>query len=119
MPNINQFFREEEEAGVKYDSGKSDYSLIPPHAIEEVVKVLTFGAKKYSPGNWKKLDNAWARYFAAAQRHLWSLQRDEESDPETAYHHAAHAVSCLLFMIEIDKTKNSDIIDTNQLTFNI
>lgn len=118
MSNINQFFREE-EAGVKYDSEKSDYSLIPPYAIEEVVKVLTFGAKKYSAGNWKKLDNAWDRYFAAAQRHMWALQRDEESDLESDYHHAAHAVACLLFMIEIDKSKNSDIIDTNQLTFNI
>jgi len=107
------------DVGVKYDSEKPDYSLLPPNALEETVKVLTFGAKKYSPGNWKKLDSAWNRYFAAAQRHMWALQKGEEIDPESGYHHAAHAACCLFFMLEIDKTHNSDTIDPNQLTFHI
>ena len=88
-------------------------------SVQRWVKVLTFGAKKYSPGNWKKLNSASARYFAAAQRHMWALQRNEENDPESGYHHAAHAACCLLFILEIDKTRNSDIIDPDQLTFNI
>ena len=128
ITNITQFVRdddgyqdelEEYQEGMKYDSEKPYYSLIPPHALEETVKVLTFGAKKYSPGNWKKLNSAWSRYFAAAQRHMWALQRNEENDPESGYHHAAHAASCLLFMLELDKTCNSDIIDDNQLTLNL
>lgn len=128
ITNITQFVRnddeyqdelEEYQEGMKYDSEKPDYSLIPPHALEETVKVLTFGANKYSPGNWKKLNSAWNRYFAAAQRHMWALQRNEENDPESGYHHAAHAACCLLFMLELDKTRNSDIIDANQLTFNL
>lgn len=119
ITNITQFIRDEDEVGMKYDSEKPDYSLLPPNALEETVKVLTFGAKKYSPGNWKKLNSAWTRYFAAAQRHMWALQKDEENDPESGYHHAAHAACNLLFMLEIDKTPNSDIIDPDQLTFNI
>jgi len=119
ITRITQFVRDEDEIGTKYDSEKPDYSLIPPHALEETVRVLTFGAKKYSPNNWKKLDSAWTRYFAAAQRHMWALQRGEESDPESGYHHAAHAACCLFFMLEIDKTHNSDTIDPNQLTFHI
>jgi hypothetical protein len=119
ITSITQFVRDEDEVGMKYDSEKPDYSLLPPNALEETVKVLTFGAKKYSPGNWKKLNSASARYFAAAQRHMWALQRNEENDPESGYHHAAHAACCLLFILEIDKTRNSDIIDPDQLTFNI
>ena len=127
ISSITQFVRDDEdgvwakvdEVGMKYDSEKPDYTLIPPYALEETVKVLTFGANKYSPGNWKKLDSAWNRYFAAAQRHMWALQRNEENDPESGYHHAAHAVCCLLFMLELDKTCNSDIIDDNQLTLNL
>ena len=127
ITSITQFIRDDEdgvwakvdEVGMKYDSEKPDYTLIPPYALEETVKVLTFGANKYSPGNWKKLDSAWNRYFAAAQRHMWALQRNEENDPESGYHHAAHAVCCLLFMLELDKTCNSDIIDDTQLTLNL
>ena len=32
--------------GIKYDGDKPRYELIPPHALEEMVKVLTIGAKK-------------------------------------------------------------------------
>ena len=33
--------------GRKYDGGKLEYGLLPPLALEETVKVLTFGAQKY------------------------------------------------------------------------
>ena len=36
-----------EMTGIKYDSKKPDYSLIPPHALDDVAKVLTYGAQKY------------------------------------------------------------------------
>ena len=86
--------------GVKYDSKKPDYSLIPPHALDDVAKVLTYGAQKYDRHNWKQLENLDTRYFAAAQRHLWALQRGEILDEETGLHHAAHAICCMMFMLE-------------------
>jgi hypothetical protein len=86
--------------GVKYDGEKPDYSLIPPNALDDVAKVLTFGAQKYDRHNWKKLDNLDNRYFAAAQRHMWALLKDESHDPETGVHHAAHAVCCMMFLLE-------------------
>jgi len=86
--------------GVKYDSKKPDYSLIPPHALDDVAKVLTYGAQKYDRHNWKQLENLDTRYFAAAQRHLWALQRGEILDEETGIHHAAHAICCMMFMLE-------------------
>lgn len=92
--------------GIKYDSEKPDYSLIPPNALDDVVKVLTYGAKKYDRENWKKLENLDNRYFAAAQRHLWALKKGETFDSETNIHHAAHAISCLLFIIEFYYLQN-------------
>ena len=39
--------------GMKYDSGKPRYDLLPPELLEEAAKVLTFGAQKYEPRNWE------------------------------------------------------------------
>jgi hypothetical protein len=56
--------------GKKFDSGKLDYTLVPWKQMDEVVKVLMFGAKKYDRDNWKKVPQARRRYVAAAYRHL-------------------------------------------------
>ena len=96
--------------GRKYDSEKADYSLVPPNALDDIAKVLTFGAKKYDRDNWKNLEDLDNRYFAAAQRHLWALRKNETHDPETNIHHAAHAICCLMFIIEfyyLQNEKNS------------
>tara|TARA_B100001093_G_scaffold203513_1_gene195540 strand:- start:1866 stop:2225 length:360 start_codon:yes stop_codon:yes gene_type:complete len=102
-------FKTSKNGGIKFDDDKPDYSLIPPNALDDVVKVLTIGAKKYDRHNWKKLDNIDDRYFAAAQRHMWALMKDEELDPETGEHHAAHAICCMMFLLEfyyLQKPKN-------------
>jgi hypothetical protein len=87
--------------GVKYDSEKPDYSLIPPHALEEVARALTYGKSKYSRENWKMLEDAENRYFAAAQRHLWAIRRGETHDPESGLHHTAHAIVSMMFLYEL------------------
>lgn len=92
---------EEHQLGIKFDSAKPDYSLVPPHALEELVKVLTYGKNKYAKDNWRYLDEAYSRYFAAAQRHMWAMHRGESHDPESGYHHAAHAAACMFFMYEL------------------
>tara|TARA_A100001011_G_C14005819_1_gene713389 strand:- start:406 stop:693 length:288 start_codon:yes stop_codon:yes gene_type:complete len=92
--------------GIKYDNDKSEYGLLPSFALEETVKVLTFGAKKYDRENWRKLDDLHNRYFNAAQRHLWAIKRGESHDPETGMHHAAHAMCCLLFLLESEINPN-------------
>ena len=57
-------------SGQKFDSGKPDYSLLPWDAVEDVVRVLDFGAKKYARDNWKLVEDHKNRYLAAAFRHL-------------------------------------------------
>ena len=86
----------------KFDGGKLQYGLIPPLALKEMVKVLTFGAEKYEPNNWKNVPESKRRYFDALQRHLWAYKEGEKLDPESGIHHLAHAACCLFFLYEHD-----------------
>lgn len=88
--------------GFKADSGKPDWSLLDLSTVEEVVRVLTVGAKKYARDNWQKVPNARERYLAAALRHLAAWQRGERLDPETGLPHLAHAQCCLHFLSWLD-----------------
>lgn len=88
------------KTGLKFDDGKPMLELMPPNAELAVARVLTFGAGKYGPDNWRELDNLYPRYLGAARRHLNALQRGEACDPETGEHHLAHAVCCLMFILE-------------------
>ena len=88
--------------GIKYDSAKPRMNLLPPKAIIEVSKVLTFGAEKYDAENWRKLDDLQNRYTAGALRHIFAHMDGEQLDPETNLSHLAHALCCLLFKLEIE-----------------
>lgn len=93
--------------GVKYDSGKPDYTLLPLDALEQVVEVLTFGAAKYDRDNWKKVDKLHQRYSAAAMRHIVAYMKQEDIDEESGHNHLAHAICCLMFMLQDDVDNNN------------
>lgn len=88
--------------GRKFDGGKLEYGLLPPLALEETVKVLTFGAQKYERDNWQKVPDSKRRYFDALQRHVWAWKQGEQFDSESGIHHLAHAMCCLMFLYEHD-----------------
>ena len=88
--------------GLKYDSAKPKMNLLPPKALIEVGKVLTFGAEKYGPENWKELEDLQNRYTAGALRHIFAHMNGEKDDPESNISHLAHALCCLLFKLEIE-----------------
>lgn len=91
-------------AGMKYDADKPRMDLLlgdMPRALIEVGKVLTFGADKYSPGNWIHVENAEQRYRAAGMRHDLALSMGEQLDSETGLHHLAHEACCVLFRLEL------------------
>ena len=97
-----------EKAGVKYDNGKPQWSLLPFKALTQVVEVLTYGAKKYAPDNWKKVPNAKQRYIDAGFRHFAAYASGETHDPETDKHHLAHAICCLLYIVAFDLGEHND-----------
>lgn len=75
--------------GIKHDQGKARWDLLPWPALEELVKVYTNGATKYSDWNWAR-GMKWSRLLAALMRHLCKLVRGEWLDPESGLPHAAH-----------------------------
>lgn len=90
------------KTGVKFDRDKPQWTLVPFKAFDEVVKVLTIGARKYAPDNWKKVPNARQRYIDAAFRHMSAYAGGEKLDAETGKNHLAHAVCCMLFLLAFD-----------------
>jgi len=84
-------------AGIKYDSGKPIWSLLPYDALAYVVKVMMFGASKYGAGNWRRLEDAPDRYFSALMRHVVAWRNGERLDPETLRPHLAHAATNAIF----------------------
>ena len=94
--------------GVKYDNGKPQWSLLPFRALTQVVEVLTYGAKKYAPDNWKKVPDARRRYIDAGFRHFTAYASGETHDPETGKHHLAHAICCMLYLVAFDLGEHND-----------
>lgn len=104
--------------GIKYDGEKPRMHLLPPKAIIEVAKVLTFGANKYDEENWKKLENLQSRYTSGALRHIFAHMDGEDLDSESNVSHLAHAICCLLFKLEIEledaKNKEKESRELNE-----
>lgn len=96
-------------SGIKHDQNKAPLDLLPYESLEEVAKVLAFGAKKYSRGNWAKGIN-YSRLISAAQRHLGQFNSGEDVDDESQLPHLAHAACCILFLLYMHK-KRPDMDD--------
>lgn len=92
-------------AFVKHDSGKLRWDLLPWYVTEEVVEVLTYGATKYTPNNWRNAGDT-LRFLAAAMRHISAYAMGQKRDPETGIHHLAHAICNLMFIVEWEKDHN-------------
>lgn len=93
-----------EPQGIKHDQEKPDYSLLSPIALNQIVEVLTYGKTKYTAHNWRR-GFQFSRLIAACFRHLFAWLGGEDLDPETGLSHLAHAVCCLLFLLELSITK--------------
>jgi hypothetical protein len=91
--------------GVKHDQNKRRLDLIPPSAFLSAGDVLTYGAKKYGPENWRKIPNGQDRFFGAALRHLMAWRSGEKTDPESGLPHVAHALTNLMFLNELENLK--------------
>ena len=91
------------DPGAKFDAGKVRPSLIinaMPLALLAVSEVGTYGAKKYSEGGWQDVENGFARYTDAMDRH-----RLKEGiglfDDESTFLHAAQVAWNALARLEL------------------
>lgn len=97
-----------EQIGRKFDSEKLRWQFLPWSEVEDVARVMDFGARKYAPDNWKMVSDARNRYFNASLRHIITWFKGEKYDQETGFNHLAHAVCCLLFLMWHDKNGGSE-----------
>jgi hypothetical protein len=79
----------DEVRGLRHNSDKLRYDLIPPLANREYAKVWTQALGKYPEGNWEK-GMPWTEVIASAMRHLEAIRLGEDIDTESGLLHAAH-----------------------------
>lgn len=88
--------------GTKNDDGKDRWHLLPWLATQKAVRVMGFGARKYSDHGWRDQDNAKILYWDAALRHMLAHAFGERLDPESGEPHLAHAICCLMIALETE-----------------
>jgi hypothetical protein len=93
------------EKGKKFDTGKLRWDLLPLDCVEEVVKILTFGAEKYDANNWQLVEDGENRYYAALMRHLTASRLGEKTDSESGLSHLSHAMCNIVFLLWLEKHK--------------
>ena len=90
--------------GRKDDAGKPRPTLVMrtmANALQQVLAVAEYGARKYSPDNWLQVPDAVQRYTDAMLRHQQAHLRGEALDPESGLPHMAHAAWCALAVLEL------------------
>jgi len=107
--NKDQTQKTAKGSGMRYNSGKLRYDLVHPKAHEDMVKVLTYGANKYTlrdddgnitydgSMNWRK-GLSWMSVIASLKRHLAAFEAGEDYDPESGELHIAHAACNIHFL---------------------
>lgn len=98
MINVETGEKREFSTGAKFDEEKNRLDLIPPECVEAVGKILTHGAIKYAPHNWRKGIN-YSRVIAAAFRHFYKWLRGEQNDSDSGYPHLWHLMCNICFLI--------------------
>jgi hypothetical protein len=90
-------------SALKFDDDKLPVNLLSSEALLQTAAVLKFGADKYAEHNWRA-GFAWSRPLAAAMRHIMAFNDGEDKDPESGLSHLAHAMCCIMFLLEFEKT---------------
>jgi hypothetical protein len=96
--------------GVKHDSGKLDWSLMPLTALEPVVAVLMEGARKYARNNWMNLmekPGGRMRAVNAIERHLTKYKEITGVDPEWKLSHMSHLACNAIFLLWAELPKET------------
>ena len=94
--------------GAKADAGKNRVWLFMAgfsRALEEVSKVTTIGANKYTPNGWVDVPDGQARYMDAFGRHMLKLGTGELMDDGvngTGCYHKAQMIWNLLAAFELE-----------------
>ena len=90
--------------GAKLDAGKNRLGLVFTgfaNALDEVGRVGTYGAQKYTADGWRRVPNGVERYTDAMYRHLLAEASGDVFDNGTELLHAAHTAWNALARLEL------------------
>lgn len=104
VPFLDDPKLEQPKEALRFDEGKTNWSLMPFEAVEEINKVLEFGANKYAAWNFTK-DGGMnhSRILNSCLRHIFCYMRGEDLDKESGLSHLAHAGCNILFLLYYKK----------------
>jgi len=112
--------------GLRFNTGKNRLSLVPYELIEEVGKVMTYGANKYTikksnktisgDNNWRG-GMKWSTVLDSLKRHILAFEKGENTDEESGLPHLSHAATNIAFLLTYFHThpQNDDRIIDNRL----
>ena len=85
------------ETGSRFNEGKLKWSLVSWLALEPMVRVLMFGAQKYSYWNWSN-GLKYTEICESLQRHLNAFLEGEDNDEESKISHIGHILCNAMFL---------------------
>lgn len=88
--------------GMKESIGKPPISLVPAELIYGAARAFEFGAKKYSPHNWRK-GIPRCELYNALQRHLADYNEGVDRAGDSNLLHLDHAAACLAMLMQTCK----------------
>jgi hypothetical protein len=91
-----EFNEHDAPKALRYNVDKPKWSLVHFASLIPMIEVLTFGAIKYAPHNWKKPMNG-EEILESMQRHLSALFDGETHDKESKLHHIGHIMANAMF----------------------
>jgi hypothetical protein len=94
----------ERDQALRYNQGKLSWSMVDFDSLEGLVRVLEYGAKKYSKDNWKK-GMPVTQVSESLMRHLFAFLRGEDVDPESGCRHISHVMCNAMFLEYILREK--------------
>jgi hypothetical protein len=94
----------ERDQALRYNQGKLSWSMVDFDSLEGLVRVLEYGAKKYSKDNWKK-GMPVTQVSESLMRHLFAFLKGEDIDPESGCRHISHVMCNTMFLEYILREK--------------
>lgn len=92
------------QQALRYNQGKTQWSLVDFDSLEGLVQVLEYGAQKYARDNWKK-GMPVTQVSESLMRHLFAFLRGEDVDPESGCRHISHVMCNAMFLEYILREK--------------
>jgi hypothetical protein len=91
----------------RYNTGKPEWSLVDFNSLVDMVRVLEYGAQKYSKDNWKK-GLPTTEICDSLMRHLFAYLAGEDVDKESGLPHTGHIMCNAMFLSHMAKREEFD-----------